>query len=102
MQVQPRASYNILTFDGGAIKGIITAQCVKHMEEFAYSYAVGKGYEIPRHSKDPNTMHMTDLFDMISGTSIGSVSAAALSVPDPNNSTAPNFYAQDILDIMTG
>lgn len=45
---------------------------------------------------------MTDLFDMISGTSIGSVSASALSIPEPNNATAPNFYAQDVMDIMTG
>ena len=72
------------------------------MEKFAYDYAVEKGYDIPRHSKNPNTMHMTDLFDMIAGTSIGSISASAMSVPEKNNATSPRYYAQDLLDIMTG
>lgn len=72
------------------------------MEKFAYTYATSKGYDIPRHEKDPNTMHMTDLFDMISGTSIGSISASALSVPTETNATSPAYYAQDLLNIMTG
>lgn len=44
-------------------------------------------------------MHVTDLFDMISGTSIGSIAAAALSIPEDNNATSPKYYAQDLIEI---
>ena len=32
-------SYNIITFDGGGIKGIITAACLIEVERYAYHYA---------------------------------------------------------------
>lgn len=32
--------YNILTMDGGGIKGIITASCVIKIEAYAYKYAM--------------------------------------------------------------
>ena len=94
-------SYNILSFDGGAIKGVISANCLLNIEKYAYDYAVEKGYDFPRHANNPNTMHMTDLFDMIAGTSIGSITASALSIPSDKNATAPKWYAKDIIDIYT-
>ena len=47
-------------------------------------------------------MHPTDLFDMIAGTSIGSITAAGLSIPQDDNATSPKFYAANMRDIMTG
>ena len=38
--------YNILTIDGGGIRGIITATCIERMEKFAYDYAKEKNYTI--------------------------------------------------------
>lgn len=39
--------YNILALDGGAIKGMITQQCMMEIETFAYDYAMLKKYKIP-------------------------------------------------------
>ena len=39
--------YNILSMDGGAIKGIITQQCLIEVESYAYNYSMSKGYDIP-------------------------------------------------------
>ena len=30
--------YNILSIDGGGIRGLIPAMIIKHMEEYAYQY----------------------------------------------------------------
>ena len=32
--------YNILSIDGGGIRGLIPAQVIKRMEKFAFDYAV--------------------------------------------------------------
>lgn len=32
-------TYNILAIDGGGIRGIISAECIKEMEKYAYEYA---------------------------------------------------------------
>ena len=77
--IQPK-SYNILAIDGGGIRGIISAECIKEIELYAYSYAVKKNYDIPRH-RNNQRMHMMDLFDMMAGTSTGSILSAGLSIP---------------------
>lgn len=53
------------------------------MEDYAYSYAKEK-YCIPDawNEKIP----MSDLFDMIAGTSTGSIMASALTIPATNGS----------------
>ena len=38
---------------------------------------------------------MTDLFDMLAGTSTGSILSAGLSIPSPTNASAPKYYAND-------
>ena len=73
-----------------------------HIEKFAYDYATKMGYDIPKRARHPNTMHMSDVFDMIAGTSIGSISASAMSVGGYNNITSePYYYAEDLIEIMT-
>ena len=44
-------------------------------------------------------MHMTDLCDMLAGTSTGSILSAGLSIPSPTNSSAPRYYATDAQNI---
>jgi hypothetical protein len=39
--------YNILTIDGGGIRGLISAMSFKEMERYSWDYALKKGYEIP-------------------------------------------------------
>jgi len=36
--------YNILTADGGGIRGLIPAQVIEHMEKYAFEYATNTSY----------------------------------------------------------
>jgi patatin-like phospholipase/acyl hydrolase len=40
-------SFNILSIDGGGIRGLIPAQAISHMETYAFKYATEKGYTVP-------------------------------------------------------
>jgi len=42
---------------------------------------------------------MKDLFNMIAGTSTGSIISAALSYPEETNPDLPKFFAKDIIEI---
>ena len=114
--IEPSQPYNILTIDGGGIRGIITANSLKLMEKYAYEYAVSKGYKdkLPKYKVvyDPKTgksngyegnqIHMQDLFDMFAGTSTGSILASALSLAYNKNipeERQPRFWATAIEDI---
>lgn len=76
------------------MKGIISAECLMQIETFAYDYAVSQNYTFPRH-RNNNRIHMSDLFDMMAGTSTGSILSSGLSVPSRENSSAPMFYAEE-------
>jgi hypothetical protein len=39
--------FNILSIDGGGIRGLIPSITIKHMEEFAFQYVEEMGYEVP-------------------------------------------------------
>ena len=41
--------YNILSIDGGGIKGIIPATCLEKVEKYAYDYATQQGYDFPKY-----------------------------------------------------
>jgi uncharacterized protein len=76
---------NILSIDGGGIRGIITAQILAFIEE-----------KLENHNK--NT-HLSDYFDMIAGTSSGGIIAAMLTTPD--HTGRPKFKAKDIVEFFT-
>jgi patatin-like phospholipase/acyl hydrolase len=105
--------YNILTFDGGGLRGIIPAVVLQEMEIYAFEYATKKNYAFPKYPGREGLFAMKDLFDMTSGTSTGSIIAAGLVYPNPNVTETegvtikgqlyrpPGFFAKDLLEIYT-
>lgn len=100
--------YNIISIDGGGIRGLIPASILQKIEKEAYDYAVSKNYKVPEYPGVTGKVAMKDLFDMTAGTSTGSIIAAALSMPatekdsDGNeklSTTRPQFWADDIVEI---
>ena len=73
--------YNILTLDGGGIRGIIPAVVLQKMEAYAWDYASEKGYQFPKYPGRDGALAMKDLFNMTAGTSTGSILAAGLVYP---------------------
>ena len=75
--------FNILSIDGGGIRGLIPAQVIGRMEKYGYTYAKSKGYAIPEYTDliDTEVLAMKDLFNMTAGTSTGSIIAAGLVYP---------------------
>jgi hypothetical protein len=105
--------YNILSFDGGGLRGIIPGVVLENMEKSAWDYAVSKNYKFPKYPGRDGLFAMKDLFDMTSGTSTGSIIAAGLVYPCPNCTVSdnadvggkvykpPGFFAADLLKIYT-
>lgn len=95
--------YNILAIDGGGIRGIIPGVIIKEMEKYAYEYATSKNYKVPKYPGIENKFALKDLFDMVAGTSTGSILAAGLTYPDSEHIDIkkPKFFADDILKIYS-
>ena len=64
------------------------------MENYGYEYALGKGYIEKRKGKKIN---MSELFDMMAGTSTGSLLTTALTMPDKDGANL--FTSEDVIDI---
>jgi predicted acylesterase/phospholipase RssA len=76
-----KETYKILSIDGGGIRGIIPAFWACEIEKRAH-------------------MPISNLFNMLSGTSTGGIIAAGLSVPKrTHDGDTPRFRAYDILDM---
>ena len=92
--------YNVLALDGGGIKGIITATTIDQMELYAYKYATETNKEINQYydgdGVNRGRIPMKDLFDMMAGTSTGSLMAAAFSIPSADNSSEPMFWGMSM------
>jgi len=100
-------TYNILSLDGGGIRGILPAGILLEIEKYATKYAKGKKYKVPLYDvKDKDgkvtkkSMHLKDIFDMTAGTSTGSIIAAALAYPEKDKKT-PKYFMDTILEIYT-
>lgn len=74
--------YNILTIDGGGIRGLIPAMVLKEMETYAYNYSKSKNYVVPQYPYQKGKIAMKDLFNMTAGTSTGSILSAGLAYPN--------------------
>lgn len=93
--------YNILSIDGGGIRGLIPTIVIQKMEKYGYDYATEKGYDFPTFAGSDNKMVMTNLFDMTAGTSTGSIIAAGLAYPNNTETapTTPSFNSDLLLDL---
>lgn len=91
--------WNILSLDGGGIRGLITAQVAKYMEQYAYNYSTQNlCYPV-----DPQNerISLSKIFDMVAGTSTGSLLATSVVIPEVNNLTTNRYYADDAIEIYT-
>lgn len=88
--------FNILSLDGGGIRGLITAQVVEYLESATYLYA-NQTYCIPK--RENEKMAMSELFQMVSGTSTGSLLTTALVLPSPTDPTKNKFWAVNASNI---
>lgn len=77
----------VLSIDGGGIRGIIPAKIMIKIEELLQEY-----------SKNPNT-RISDYFDLIAGTSTGSILAGLYLCPDGFGSTHSKYSAKEVLDL---
>ena len=74
------ASYNILSIDGGGVRGIIPALWLCELE---------------RHTK----RSCSSLFNMMAGTSTGAIISTALATPVSRGSREPRYKAFDVLQL---
>ncbi len=72
--------YNILSIDGGGIRGILPGQILVEMEN-AFGIETAKA------------------FDLIAGTSTGGILACAHLLPDPDDANKRKFTAQEVVDL---
>lgn len=79
----PRNKINILSIDGGGIRGIIPATVLVHIEK--------RIREIEGDDK-----RIADYVDLVAGTSTGAILGAMLLIPDANG--RPKYTAEDALD----
>ena len=100
-QVQGK-NYNILSIDGGALKGMIPAVVIEKMELYARKYANDNGYDIPvLTASKKDRVHMTQLFDMFAGASAGSLVTGMLSIPKKNTKNGePMYWGDEFFDLL--
>lgn len=72
---------NVLSLDGGGVKSITSLKILEYIEKQS-----GK--------------KVTDLFDVVSGTSSGGILALYLTAPDPKNPSESQYSATDIINIF--
>ena len=75
-----RKTFNVLSIDGGGIRGIIPAMILNKIEEET---------EKPIH----------ELFDLIAGTSTGGIIALALTMPNPDCEGKPKHSAEKLVNL---
>lgn len=72
----------VLSLDGGGIRGIVSSKILSAV------------------LSQMGNLQVPDVFDLVAGTSTGSLVAAGCIVPDPNNPSQPLFTASKIHDLM--
>ncbi|KAH7578216.1 hypothetical protein JRO89_XS01G0354700 [Xanthoceras sorbifolium] len=75
----------VLSIDGGGIRGIIPGVILETLEDHLKKL-------------DGDDARIADYFDVIAGTSTGSILTALLTVPDPDNKSRPLYSASQITE----
>jgi len=78
---------NILSIDGGGIRGIIPGQILVSFEK--------KLQQISGNAE----MRIADVFDLVAGTSTGGILSCLYLCPDKEHRSRPRFTAQDAVDL---
>ncbi len=78
---------NILSIDGGGIRGIIPGQVLVALEQ-----------KLQQIRNDPG-LRIADVFDLVAGTSTGGILTCLYLCPDPQNPKRPHFSAQDAVNL---
>ena len=89
--------YNILSIDGGGIRGIIPSQVIDYLELALYKEARKQNLVEENETK---RLHLTSFFDMFAGTSIGGIAAAMLAYPSDEDPTKPKYLSPAANDIL--
>ena len=71
--------FTVLTVDGGGIRGLLTARILNEIEE-----RTGKS--------------VSELFDLVAGSSTGAILAGCLTAPSDTDPKKPRYTAKDIMD----
>jgi patatin-like phospholipase/acyl hydrolase len=74
----------ILSLDGGGLRGIISAEVLKYVEQKLQDFTGNSDARI------------ADYFDLIAGTSAGGILTALYLCPDPENPLRPRCSAQEV------
>ncbi|CAF3777027.1 unnamed protein product [Rotaria sp. Silwood1] len=83
IHAEPKSSqYNILSIDGGGIRGLIPAMWMSELER-------------------RTGMSSSSMFHMMAGTSTGAIIAAGLSLPNKIGTRQPRYKAADIVELYT-
>ena len=75
-----RTKFSVLALDGGGIRGIVPARVLQALEE---------------HMQRP----VSELFDLVAGTSTGGLVALGLTKPSSADAAAPAYTAADLVDL---
>ena len=90
--------FNILSLDGAGMNGLVIAQVLSLIEQYAYNYTEKKN--IQNHAPvygNQKLIPIKDMFNMSAATSVTSFLAVGLSIPSSENKTLPAYTAQNMV-----
>ena len=101
----------MLSLDGGGVRGLIPAKVLTYLEQTAAEYVTNNPDKLenkPKIDKDldgKSIVGMHYLFNMISGTSTGSIIAGMLTIPTNNDTSGtidtPEYSAGDAVKLYS-
>lgn len=110
VQAQTDPFFNILAIDGGGIRGLIPAVVLEKLEKYAYDFIQDKPWKskVPQYPGRPGVVAFKDIFDMLAGTSTGSIISAALAYPKekyaasvPKEKREPMYFMKEVMEIYS-